>query len=80
MNPHRAHRDDDSGDQPPVTLTRGKRSITASAEGHVKQETNKYKAADKDIMQVYTLSRTESQMLRLPPVSKLLKSFCRMCL
>ncbi|PKK46836.1 hypothetical protein CI102_10016 [Trichoderma harzianum] len=29
MNPHRAHRDDDSGDQPPVTLTRGKRSITA---------------------------------------------------
>ncbi|PTB50740.1 hypothetical protein M431DRAFT_533772 [Trichoderma harzianum CBS 226.95] len=80
MNPHRAHRDDDSGDQPPVTLTRGKRSITALAEGHVKQETNKHKAADKDIMQVYTLSRTESQMLRLPSVSKLLKSFCRMFL
>ncbi|KAL7914114.1 hypothetical protein GGI35DRAFT_235735 [Trichoderma velutinum] len=29
MNPHRAHRDDVSGDQPPVTLTRGKRSNTA---------------------------------------------------
>ncbi|KAL6819050.1 hypothetical protein V8C40DRAFT_252346 [Trichoderma camerunense] len=29
MNPHRAPQDDVSGDQPPVTLTRGKRSITA---------------------------------------------------
>ncbi|KAL7955780.1 hypothetical protein V8C34DRAFT_316216 [Trichoderma compactum] len=29
MNPQRAHRDDASGDPPPVTLTRGKRSITA---------------------------------------------------
>lgn len=80
MNPHRAPQDDVSGDQPPVTLTRGKRSITALAEIRTKQGTDKCKAADKDIMQVYTLSRTKSQMFRFSPVSKLLKSFCRMCL
>lgn len=80
MNPHRVPPDDVSGDQPPVTLTRGKRSITALAEAHVKQGIHNCKAADKETMQVYTLPRTESQVLWFSPVSKLLKSFCRMCL